>query len=412
MYNHILVALDGSEPSRCAGQAALALAKAARARVTACHVYGVRIHQVRFCDMEPGLPAQYQQEATLSDLRTAHDRLIQEGFRALSAGYVEDFVASAASEGVDVESVTLEGRSYVGILQLARKCQADLIAIGAHGLGAIGDGMLGGTTSRVLLNAPCDVLVTRRAPGSGPIVVGVDGSQQALRAASTAAHLGRALNKPVHMTAVYDPEFHTRVFNAMGQSLSPERQEEVGLAGQEKLHDDIINDGLGRLYESFLTEAWNRIGGNGVDVTKHLMTGKAYAALNSHTADVRADLIVASRYGHHREECSRLGSNAEGLLRRASANVLLTGGVEQVGEHMETTDRAIEEPVERRPEPATVAWNSDAEARLKRVPTFARPMAKRAVEDAVRSSGKATVSARDFDDVAAKFGMGRPRGDG
>ncbi len=411
MYNHILVALDGSEPSRCAGQAALAMAMAMRARVTACHVYGVQIHQVRFCDMEPGLPAEYQKEATLSDLRNAHDRLIQEGFRALSAGYVEDFIASSADKGVTVESVTLEGRSYVGILELARKCKADLIALGASGLGAIGDGMLGGTTSRVLLNAPCDVLVTRRPPDNRPIVVGIDGSQQALRAATTAARIGQALNKPVQMIAVYDPEFHTRVFHVMGHSLTPQRQEEVGLAGQEKLHDDIINDGLGKLYDSFLNEAWSHIGGNGVAVTKHLVTGKAYAALNSHAGDAKADLIVVSRYGHHREECSRLGSNAEGILRTTAANVLLTGGVEQIRPPMDIVETTTASPRKNTLEPVAVSWNSDAEARLKRVPIFARPMAKRAVEDAVRSSGKATVSARDFDDIAAKFGMGRPRGD-
>jgi nucleotide-binding universal stress UspA family protein len=407
MYSHILVALDGSEPSRFAGQAALTLAEAMGACVTACHVYGVRIHQVRFSDMEPGLPAQYQQASTLADLRTAHDRLIQEGFRALSAGYVEDFVASSADKGISVESVTLEGRSYVGILRLAEKCGADLIALGAHGLGAIGDGMLGGTTTRVLLNAPCDVLVARRAPGDGPLVVGIDGSRQAMQAAATAADIGQALNKPVRMTAVYDPDFHTRVFNVMGHSLSPQRQEEVGLAGQEELHDDIINDGLGQLYDGFLAEAYDRVSGNGTTVTRHLARGKAYAMLNSHAADANADLIVVSRYGHHREECSRLGSNAESLLRTASANVLLVGGIDSSRHHEETCDEVVERPLES----AAVTWQPDAEARLKRVPIFARPMAKRAVEDAVRSSGKTAVSARDFDDVAARFGMGRPRGD-
>ncbi len=44
MYHRILLALDGSEPSRCAGQVALVLAKAMKARVTACHIYGVRLH--------------------------------------------------------------------------------------------------------------------------------------------------------------------------------------------------------------------------------------------------------------------------------------------------------------------------------------------------------------------------------
>jgi len=184
MYSHILVALDGSEPSRFAGQTAVAIAVATRARVTACHVYGAQMHRRRFVDMEPGLPAQYQEQERLSGLRTAHDNLIDEGFRALSTGYIEDFVASARASGIAVETVTAEGRSYVGILHLAREYKVDLIALGAEGLGAVGDGMLGGATSRVLANAPCDVLVVRRGIGDGPILAGVDGSEEALKAAA------------------------------------------------------------------------------------------------------------------------------------------------------------------------------------------------------------------------------------
>ncbi len=94
MYDQILVALDGSASSRCAGQAALALAAAGGSRLIACHIYDVDIHRRRFTDMEPGLPEKYQEKETLTDLRTAHDRLMHEGFRALSAGYVEDFAAA------------------------------------------------------------------------------------------------------------------------------------------------------------------------------------------------------------------------------------------------------------------------------------------------------------------------------
>ena len=410
MYSHILVALDGSEPSRCAGRAVFVLASATGARVTACHVYGAQMHRRRFIDMEGGLPAEYQEQTRLHDLRAAHDQLIDEGFRALSTGYVEDFLVEAKAAGVPVSSATAEGRSYTGILRLAERDGVDLIALGAHGLGAVGDGLLGGTTTRVLANAPCDVLVSRCPPGEGAILAGVDGSDEALQAAATAVAIGRAIDRPVRMTAAYDPDFHTHIFLTMGRSLSPERQEEVGLANQEKLHDDIINDGLGKLYAEFLSEAERRFGGNGVPVRTALTTGKPYCALNAQAAEIGADLIVLGRYGHHREPCSYLGSNAEGLLRTSSANVLLVGGVrsrDDASDSAAATDHA-EHPTSTAGH--TLRWDTDAEARLRRVPSFARSMAKRAVENAVRETGGDRVSLADFNDVAARFGMGKPGG--
>ncbi len=402
MYGQILVALDGSEASRHAGEVALELAAALGSRLIACHIYGVDVHRRRFTDMEPGLPEKYQEQQRLTDLRTAHDRLMREGFLALSAGYVEEFVDSAREAGIVVQSVAMEGRSYTGILQVARTRQCDLICLGADGLGAIGNGILGGTTTRVLHAATCDVLVARRAPKGGPILTGVDGSEAALGAVSTAVDLGRAMDKAVHLVAAYDPHFHTHVFRTVGKSLSPERQEQVGLAGQEVLHDDIINDGLGRLYSEFLRDAERIIKSNGVAVTKSLATGKAYDALNHGAAGCDADLIVVSRHGNHREPCSRLGSNAEGLLRTTAANVLLVGGVSEQLSETKSAGR-----VEEIAQPAGhLVWDSDAKTRLQRVPSFVRSMAKRAVENSVRESGGRRVSADDFDGVAAQFGMG------
>jgi nucleotide-binding universal stress UspA family protein len=407
MYEQILVALDGSESSRYAGQAAITMAVATGSRIIACHVYGAEIHRRRFSEMEPGLPPKYHEKETLTDLRTAHERLMQEGFRALSTGYVEDFVASSREAGITVESIAMEGRSYTGILYLAKTHRCDLIALGADGLGAIGDGMLGGTTLRVLHNASCDVLVTRCALHKGAILTGVDGSDEALRAVSKAVALGRAMKRPVHFIAAYDPDFHTRVFGVMGQSLSPERQEEVGLASQEKLHDDIINDGLGKLYMEFLHEAEHRFSAKGVTIKTSLVTGKAYHALDCQAKASDADLIVVCRHGNHRELCSNLGSNAEGLLRTTSANVLLVGGVGERVSGPKPMIRVEETITSKSP----LAWDSDAETRLQRVPSFVRSMAKRAIENAARELGKQRVSADDFDSVAAQFGMGARGGD-
>jgi hypothetical protein len=55
---------------------------------------------------------------------------------------------------------------------------------------------------------------------------------------------------------------------------------------------------------------------------------------------------------------------------------------------------------------SALAWDSDAETRLQRVPSFVRNMAKRAVENSVRELGGKRVSVDDFDSVAAQFGMG------
>jgi nucleotide-binding universal stress UspA family protein len=234
----------------------------------------------------------------------------------------------------------------------------------------------------------------------------VDGSTDALKAAAQAVDLARAMKRPVQVAAVYDPQFHTRVFTTMARSLSPQRQEEVGLANQEQLHDDIINDGLGKLYTEFLREVEHRFGGNGVVVRTTLMTGKAYRTLDTQARQSAADLIVVGRHGHHRESCSRLGSNAEGLLRSTSANVLLIGAVSST-----QSEPRIAEPAQAANHPSSIInhplfWSSEAEARLQRVPSFVRSMAKRAVENAVRESGKDRVSVEDFNEVAARFGMG------
>lgn len=401
MYSHILVALDGSEPSQYAGQTAIALAKAVDCKITVCHIYGAEYHRQRFTDMEPGLPSKYQSRQSLVYLRTTHDKLIHEGFHSLSSGYMESFLALCSDHGVKTESVSVEGRSYVGILQLAATLKCDLIAIGADGLGATGNGLLGGTTTRILNGAPCDVLIARTSIGSGSILTGVDGSDTALQAVYIAVELGRVMQRPVHMAAVYDPDFHTHVFGVMAQSLSSETQEQIGLDGQEELHDEIINDGLGKLYMEFLNQARQHISQNNIKVTQSLLTGKPYCGLNKAAKEQQAALIVIGRHGHHREPYSCIGSNAEALIRTASANVLLVGAAEQ-----NPPEAMAAITVEQCGVPGdSPAWDSEAQECLKRVPSFVRTMAKQMVEKAVKKAGKKQVQTEDFDAVAAQFGM-------
>jgi hypothetical protein len=55
--------------------------------------------------------------------------------------------------------------------------------------------------------------------------------------------------------------------------------------------------------------------------------------------------------------------------------------------------------------PATVAWAPEAEARLQRIPSFIRPMARRSIERFAEEKGYASVTETVMDEARAVFGM-------
>ncbi|MFQ5617549.1 MAG: radical SAM protein [Rhodospirillales bacterium] len=70
---------------------------------------------------------------------------------------------------------------------------------------------------------------------------------------------------------------------------------------------------------------------------------------------------------------------------------------------------AVIEPLPDRP--GALIWNGDAEARLKRVPSFVRRMVRKSVEDYVHGQGRGAVTADDMEAVARRrFGDGGPPG--
>jgi len=57
------------------------------------------------------------------------------------------------------------------------------------------------------------------------------------------------------------------------------------------------------------------------------------------------------------------------------------------------------------PEPGGVNWEPEAEARLERVPSFIRPMARRSIERYAEGKGYRTVTGAVMDEARAVFGM-------
>ncbi len=421
MYAKILVAFDGSEYASWGGDIALGLASQLGSEIVASHIYDAGIHTTRFKEMEPVLPEKYQETAYLEKLRNAHDGLICEGFDVLSKGYIDPFIEKARKKSVPVLQVHREGRNYIELYGIAAGLGADLTVLGAHGL-AKTDGVLGSTAGRLLRLSPGDVLLVRGLPDADrPIIAGFDGSLEAGEALRKACFWAKTLSKPLIVTAVYNPYLHLSVFKKMAQALSSDRQEKIGLQKQEELHDQIIDDGLGDLYKTFLDQAKEICRGLGVDAETRLLPGKVFQAVADCAREVDAGLVVMGRYGQHRCDLVPIGSNSELLARICPSNVLITApraprrmdsplssGIEARSEGSapgEYRGTAGAGPAGVPVSEGALVWDEDALAALERVPGFARPMARGAVERKVLEKGGTSVSLADFREVAKSFGM-------
>ncbi len=394
MYPSIVTALDGSEDSLAGAALALDIARGLGSKVFAVHVYDSRIHNSRFREMEPGLPEKYRSGGSLKKLRTEHDSLMTDGFQALSHGYMEDIVSLAREKGVNLEEVVIENRNYVGILQFIDEKKVDLVILGATGLGSQHDGLLGSTAARILRKATCDVLIARHGEvdDRGPVLVGTDGSAHALAALEKGAALTDILGGQLHVAAAYDVAFHQNVFKTMAHSMSVEKQQEVGLDRQETLHEDLIDKSLEALYGNYLNQAAEMAVSLGCKPKTELLRGKAYRALTDLASREHAAIVVLGRFGHNREDISDLGSNAEAVVRLSKCSVLITAAA---GENL-----AIIKPDE-----DALDWEQEALQRLERIPSHARAMARKGIEEFARSTGATQVTTALFQQAANHFGM-------
>jgi nucleotide-binding universal stress UspA family protein len=326
MYGRILVGLDGSPQSNHAMHSSLEIAKAMGAGLVGCHVYAAAMHRSRFAEMEIGLPQRYQSHEKLSYLRDTHEDIISGGMKMISDAYLAPLQARASEMGVEVSGSTPEGRNYARFLEVLRSASADLVVLGAEGLGKVPESGLGSFAERMLLlGGSADLLIARgpwRLKGR-PVVVGVDGSEDSYLALRRAGEMARLFGGWVEAVAVYDPFFHTGVFGAISEALTKEQASRFNFAAQERLHDEIIDDGLRSLYADRVEQGISRCADLGVRMDKVILAGKVFPQIMHHASARNAGLVVVGRYGIHREPMSLIGSNAHALARLSSTNLLV-----------------------------------------------------------------------------------------
>ena len=453
MYREIFVPVDNSQHSDWAVDRAIELCHKAGGRVTGNHVYAARLHDVRFRQLETGLPAQFQTPQEIKKQRKIHDKLIEKGLQLIADSFLDQLGKRCEAGGVPLTRQLLEGINYEEIVNEVNRGagrlpgligfdpnraagydggervrgdvrvgengrlvaededaaarlvgssgrQYDVLAIGAHGLGRQAYSQLGGVVARVLRGVEKDVLIVRddRPFAGGRFLVCVDGSSYGYKAMRVALELAQAFGGSLYVCSAFDVEYHHVVFHNIKDVLSYQASKVFKFEEQEELHNNIIDKGLLKLCQANLKRAAVMAREfPDVPLKTQILIGKPFQVIMQWAEEIKPSLLLLARHGAHRIEGTQLGSQAENLVRLAPCNVLLAG---TVGIRPEDIPWIEEDGV------AGLPWAPEAEVRILRVPPFAQGIARRAVEEYVleQTHGEtATVTNKWLDEAIRKL---------
>ena len=430
MYREVFVPVDNSDNSHWAVDRAIELCKRSEGRITGNHVYAARLHDVRFRQLETGLPAQFQTADEIKRQRKVHDKLIEKGLQLISDSFLDQTANSCEAAGVPLTRQLLEGINYEEIVRetnrgggrlpsligfdpnIADKYDGgenvrsdvivgddgriiaededqdeklagssgrdyDLLAIGAHGIGKQPYSQLGGMVSRVIRQVEKDTLIVRddRALSEGAWIVCVDGSSYSYKAMRHALEMAKEFGAKLHVCSAFDVEYHHAVFGNIKDILSVQASKVFKFEEQEELHNNIIDKGLLKLAQANLKRAEVMAQEfPDVEVETQILIGKPFQCILQWVEEIDPTLLILARHGGHRIEGTDMGSQADNLCRLSPTNILLIG----------TTDvRPDDIPWIEEDGESGLEWAPDAEVRILRVPPFALGIARKAVEEYV-----------------------------
>ncbi len=396
MVKKIYVPLDNSDHSNACLTLAVDLAKRFDASVIGSHVYAAKMHDYRFKQMEYTLPEEYQVEAELERQRKIHDSLITMGLKLITESYIDVLDQRCQEAKIPFERKMFDGRTFQPIVEDIQNNDYDLVIMGALGLGAVKHSTLGSVTDRVIRRTTIDTWVVKNIETNGngigtdrPILVGLDGSPQSFAGLKTAISLAKLLNQRLEAVAVYDPYLHYVMFNSIIGVLSEKASKVFRFKDQEQLHEEIIDTGLAKIYQSHLEVGKKLAKEEGVELTITLMDGKAFEKVLLYADKVKPFLLVIGRIGIHSDDTMDIGSNAENILRLAPCDVFLSS-------------QKFYPPIDLKAE-ETMVWTEEAEEKMKRVPGHVRGIARTAVLRFAFERGHSIVSSSVVQEVLELF---------
>jgi nucleotide-binding universal stress UspA family protein len=245
---------------------------------------------------------------------------------ALDVPPVRDFEASLRAEArrtaeaaraelaawfSDSDAQVLEGDAREAILRAAEEWPADLIVLGARGLGAVAGFLLGSVSLGVARHARCSVLVVK--PGAGVIrrlLIAVDGSEHAAAAAAFVARLPLDPMLAVQLTGVVQSPPYPATTPAFATGLVRDAIAQ------------IVKDRTAEL-EQALAKAAAPFTAIVKKVERQVFVGHPLDGLLAAAAKPEVGLVVVGARGLSTMKRLVLGSVSEGILRHVDRPVLI-----------------------------------------------------------------------------------------
>ncbi|MEA3302649.1 MAG: universal stress protein [Pseudomonadota bacterium] len=395
-YESILLAVDSSDHSNQGVLEAVALASLFDSELTAAHVYAAKLHDMRFRQMEGGLPQQFREEQELERQRDVHDDLITRGLSIITDSYLDQVDQIAGKLEKAVKRRSLEGKNYRELVKETNSGHYDLLVMGSLGLGAVKGSRLGTVCQRVTRRSQIDTLVIKdplQKIDAGPIVVAIDGSAKAYGGLLTAFALAREWRVAIKVVSAFDPYYHYVAFNRIAGVLSEEAGKVFKFQEQEKLHEEIIDSGLAKIYQGHLAVAQSIAAEYEMEIETVLLDGKPHEVINRYLNEVKPSLLVLGTTGIHADSGLDIGGNTEYLLNDSACSVLLSQR-----QHSPRIDSLAE---------VSTSWTNEAETRMLRVPSFVRSMARMAILRYAQEQGHTVITESIVEEATAQLMPGR-----
>lgn len=284
-----VVGVDGSDVAKAAVAYA---AKTAAGRGIALHV--VMAYSIPSTMFAEGMAPPQQ---LVDHFESEAEPVVQEAMQ----------IARDAAPGLEITGAVAEGNPAQLFIEYSR--EAKMIVLGSRGLGALKGVVLGSVSAHVATNAFCPVIVTKADTvtsinDSGPVVVGVDGSDNSIRATEWAFSAAQARGASILAVHTWmDPEVQAA---AAGVILSEDDLER--LSSEQRT---MLDDALGNLREQYPD----------VEVETLVTEDRATRVLVDKSRD--AQLVVVGSHGRGTFTGMLLGSTSRSLLQASYCPVMV-----------------------------------------------------------------------------------------
>lgn len=194
------------------------------------------------------------------------------------------------------------------VLATIAEWKPNLVVVGTHGRSLVGRVFLGSVSMKILSDAPCSVRIgrrTRNADGPVRLIIGVDGSQDALAAVDAMAARTWPDNSEAHIVAAYTPlDLH------YAPMLSSPPDDRLGDA-----------ESAFKYVREQIEEAAAKLAASGLTIVRSVRVGVPVPVLLDEAETWSADAIVLGARGHSAMERLLLGSVSTSVAMRANCPV-------------------------------------------------------------------------------------------